>query len=264
LKLHPSSAAAALALTGCSLVYPLDDYDRGGTGGGSSASASGSSVQSGATSTAPSTGSGGEGGAPPCGAGIYPPATTLVDTFDDAASQQFFGCAQQTGGELRVDLPASGDLYCISESELPYCMAASSITFQVVEAATASIPGMQTWIIFRAADDSGNLSLLIEGNGFRLLGDASGTPFEIDIPNGTYDPFTNVWFRVAGEAGDAILSTSPDALTWTERGRGPCPLDLDGVFVAFGANRYFNAMFPESANLPAETARFDCLNTPCP
>jgi hypothetical protein len=123
---------------------------------------------------------------------------------------------------------------------------------------------MQTWIICRAVDDSGDLSLLIEANGLRIFGIADGTPFEIDIPQNTYDPFTNIWFRIEGEAGEVVFSTSPDASSWTERGRGPSLLDLDGVFVSFGANRYFNAMFPESADLPAETARFDCLNVACP
>jgi hypothetical protein len=248
------------ALASCSLVRPLDDYDRG-AGGASSSGATGGSSSSG-TATSGSAGGGGEGGMTGCESSLYPLAITLVDTFDDPdpSKQNFFGCADQVDGELRVALPDTGDVYCTSTSDLPYCLTTSSFTFQLVEAASASIPGMQTWIIVRAADDTGTISLLIEGNGLQLLVAIGDRSSAIPIPNSTYDPFMDIWFRLEGNAGDVVLSTSADAEAWTERGRGPALLDLDGVFLELGANRYYNEAFPDSATLPAETARFDCLN----
>lgn len=254
---------SGLLVGGCSLVYPLDEYDGGLGGAGASTEATGSTSTTGTgSSTTGSTGGG--GGAPPCGSGLYPPAASLVDTFDRGGDANFFGnCggAQiQVGGELRFDLPAMGDLYCDATSRIPYCLESSSITVKVPEAATAPIPGMQTWIVLTPADSSGEARLLVEGNGFGLSGNVGVMPFDVPIANGAYDPFAAAWWRLAGEGGEIVLSTSPDGLTWTERGRGSVPLNLDGVFVSFAANRYYNAAFPESANLPAETARFDCYN----
>ncbi|MEJ7732519.1 MAG: hypothetical protein WKG00_25350 [Polyangiaceae bacterium] len=258
----PVALLTTVALGGCSLIRSLDDYDRGTGGASSSDSTSGSS--SSGVSTSGSGGGGGEGGLAGCESSLYPPAVSLVDTFDDPdpSKQNFFGCAEQVDGELRVALPDSGDFYCTSSSDLPYCLTSSSFTFQIVEAASASIPGMQTWIILRTADDTGSISLLVEGNGLQLLATVGGRSTPIPIPSSTYDPFTNIWFRLQGDAGDIVLSTSADAEAWTERGRGPALLDLDGVFLELGANRYYNETFPDSAALPAETARFDCLNAP--
>jgi hypothetical protein len=253
---------AALGLLGssCTLVYPLDEYD-GGLGAGGSTSATGETT---GVSTASSSTGGGQGGAPPCGSGLYPPAASLVDTFDVGGDQNFFGTCGGAPilveGELRFDLPPTGMLYCDATSRIPYCLESSSITVKVPEAATAPIPGMQTWIVLTPADSSGEVRLLVEGNGFGLMGTAGGMPFELPIANAAYDPFAAAWWRLAGEGGELVLSTSPDGQTWDERVRGAVPVALDGVFVSFAANRYYNDAFPESASLPAETARFDCYN----
>lgn len=251
-------ALTALASAGCSLAFPLDAYDEGSEGGAGPQSAS-------STSSSPPVGGAGDGGAdgggaPPCGTGLYPPAVTLVDTFDEGGEPNFFGCGQQVGGELRFDTPATGEEYCQSDTSIPYCFASSSITVKVPEAVTAPIPGMQTWIVLRAADDSGEIRMLVEANGFGLMGTANDVPFDIDIPSPSYDPFAAAWWRVFGENGEIGLATSPDGIEWTERGRGACPLSLDGLFIGFHTNRYINPAFPGSADLPAETARFDCLN----
>lgn len=202
----------------------------------------------------------------PCGSGLYPPAASLTDTFDEGGDPNFFGCGEQVGGELRFDTPATGEEYCQSDTSIPYCFSSSGITVKVPEAVVAPIPGMQTWIVLRAADDSGEIRLLVEGNGFGLFGNAGGESFTIPIASNSYDPFSAAWWRLSGDAGDVVLETSPDAVAWTERGRGQSPLTLDGLFIGIATNRYVNRAFPESADLPAETARFDCLNvtTDCP
>lgn len=243
---------------GCSLAFPLEDYDNGSsaTGGGAGGSATGTTTST--TATGGGNGGGG-GGALVCGSGLFPPATSLVDTFEEGGPQNFFGCGVQVGGELRFDLPATGEEYCESTSEIPYCLTSSSITVKVPEAATAPIPGMQSWIILTQTDGSGEVRLLVEGNGFGLMGSADGQPFSVRIQNASYDPFSAAWWRLSGEGGELVLSTF-DGQSWNERVRAAIPLSLDGVFVGFAANRYINDFFPESANLPAETLRFDCYN----
>jgi hypothetical protein len=264
--MHPGPSlraqiALVLACSGCSLAFPLDAYDEGETAGGAGPQTSTSSMP-------PLGGSGGgeTGGAAPCGSGLYPAALTLTDTFDEGGEPNFFGCGQQVGGELRFQTPATGDEYCQSDTSIPYCFSNSSITVKVPEAVTAPFPGMQTWIVLRAADDTGDIRMLVEANGFGLMGTANGVEFDIHIPTPSYDPISAAWWRVFGENGEIGLATSPDGIEWTERGRGPCPLTLDGLFIGFHTNRYFNEFFPESADLPAETARFDCVNltTGCP
>jgi hypothetical protein len=252
--------ALLLVCSGCSLAFPLEDYDNGTgtTGGGAGGSPMTTSSASTGTATS-STGVGGGGGAPPCGSGLYPPAASLVDTFDEGGVENFVGCGQQVGGELRIDLPDTGTLWCESSAQIPYCLSSSSLTVKVPEAATASIPGMQSWIILTQADGSGVLRLLVEGNGFGIMGDAGGQPFQVAIQNASYDPFSAAWWRLEGDGGAVVLSTS-DGATWTERARGTVPLSLDGVFVALVGNRYVNPAVPESADLPAETLRFDCYN----
>lgn len=253
---------AAVAVSGCSLVTSLDEYDQG-TGGGASSAGTGAASSSASAAGGAGGGVGGGGGDPgpaSCASSLYPEASSLVDTFDGTAS--FHGCAVQIDGELRVELPDSGEHYCTSTSDLPYCLLSSSFTFQVGEAANASRPGMQTWMILGASDGSGAIRLLIESNNLRLLIDAgpdSTEPTFVD-GNSSYDPFTNVWFRLQGDAGDIVVFTSPDAEAWTERARAPSVVDLDGMFLELGANRYVNSAHPDSANLPAETARFDCIN----
>ncbi len=261
------SALAAVTCAGCSLAFPLDAYDQGdGAAGGGAAGPTGGSPTSTGGAGGGDQGGSAAGGAAPCGSGLYPPASTLIDTFDEGAEPNFFGCGDQIGGELRFDTPATGQEYCPSDTSIPYCFSASSITVKVPEAVTAPIPGMQTWVVLRAADDSGEIRLLVEGNGFGLSGTANDVPFDIDLGASSYDPFAAAWWRLFGENGEIGLSTSPDGVEWTERGRGPSPLTLDGLFIGFHTNRYVNRFFPESADLPAETARFDCLNvtTGCP
>src|SRR5687767_11557656 len=128
-------ALATIALGGCSLARSLDEYDRG-TGGAPSSGATSGSASSGGSPSG-SGGGGGEGGLAGCESSLYPPAATLVDTFDDPSKQNFFGCAEQVDGELRAALPETGDFYCTSSSELPYCLVSSAFTFKLVEAATA-------------------------------------------------------------------------------------------------------------------------------
>jgi hypothetical protein len=252
-------ALAALASAGCSLAFPLDDYDQG-DGGGGPGPQSASSTSSSPTAGGAGVGGDGSGGAAPCGSGLYPPAATLIDTFDEGGEPNFFGCGQQVGGELRFDTPAFGHEYCDSNTSIPYCFISSGITVKVPEAVTAPIPGMQTWIVLRAADDSGEIRMLVEANGFGLSGTANEVPFNIELSPTSYDPFSAAWWHLFGENGEIGLATSPDGVEWTERGRGPSPLSLDGVFIGLHTNRYVNTSFPESADLPAETARFDCLN----
>lgn len=258
-------ALVVMACAGCSLAFPLDAYDEGDSAGGAGPQTA-SSTSSSPTVGGSDAGGGAGGGAPPCGSGLYPPAETLVDTFDEGGEPNFFGCGQQVGGELRFDTPDTGEEYCQSDTSIPYCFASSSITVKVPEAVTAPIPGMQTWVVLRAADDTGEIRMLVEANGFGLMGTANDVPFDIEIASSSYDPFSAAWWRIFGENGEIGLATSPDGVEWTERGRGPCPLTLDGLFIGFHTNRYINPAFPESADLPAETARFDCLNvtTGCP
>jgi len=253
-------ACAAGGIAGCSFAFPLDDYDRGDGSGGAAETNSSSSSSTGVG------GADGAGGAPPCGAGLYPPAATLLDTFDEGGRPTFIGCGLQMGGELEFAMPDSGELYCESQTSIPYCLTASSITLKVPEAVTAPIPGLQTFIWLRAADDSGEVRLLVEANGFGLSGIAGGVDFTIPLVTSSYDMFAAAWWRLAGDAGQLALLTSADGVEWVERGRGDCPLSLDGVFIALAANRYVNRAFPGSADLPAATARFDCLNVPagCP
>jgi hypothetical protein len=256
----PIALVATVILAGCSLVYPLGEYDEGSGGSGSGTSTSSASDVS--SSMSSSSGSSGAGGAAPCGAGLYPPAHTLVESFDPAGTPSFLGCGQELNGELQFVLPASGDLYCTSDTQIPYCLTDSSISLKVPQAATASIPGMQTFIVLTPANGTGEIRLLLEGNGFRLYSSA-GETLVSDVP---YDPFSAAWWQLRGEGGELVLSTSSDGITWDERGRGTSSLTLDGVFVTLGANRYYNPAFPDSAMLPAETAAFDCYNVaaPCP
>jgi len=137
---------------------------------------------------------------------------------------------------------------------------------KVSEAATAPIPGLQTWLILDEVVGGGSFTVLLEGNGFGLGGQKDGTPVSIPLQSSSYDEFQNVWWRLAGEDGQIVFSTSSDGLTWNERGRGDPVISLDAVRITIGANRYFNRDHPGSANLPADATVIDCLNMPgaCP
>ncbi len=259
---------AALGLGGCSVVIELDDYDAAvGSGGANGTSSGATATSTSATSATGSTSSiVGAGGAPPCGDGQLLPAALLQEPFDEGAPQTFAGCGAQTGGVLHFDLPASGDLWCVSQSLDAYCLSTSSITMKVPQAATAPIPGLQTWVILDEVGGTGSFSLLLEGNGFALNGQKDGTSGSIPLVSGTYDEFQNVWWKIAGEDGELVFSTSTDAVMWDERGRGDPVISLDAVRITIGANRYFNPDHPGSANLPADSTVVDCLNMPgaCP
>ncbi|MFO0553905.1 MAG: hypothetical protein U0271_36325 [Polyangiaceae bacterium] len=252
--------ASLLLLTGCSLAFPLDGYDEG-TGASAAGGAGGTQTTNSTNSSGPSGGAGGTGGGPGvCGSGLYPPASTFTDSFDENETPQFLGCGVQTGGELVFDMPTTPPHFCASEAPYPLCLVNSAFTVKVPQAATVQIPGVQTTIHFVAADSSGEMLLLLEGNGFALFGTAGGQDFDIPIPNGSYDPFAAAWWRLEGVDGQLSFQTSSNGTDWVERVRADVPLSLDGLTVELGANRYYNDAFPQSADLPATSAHFDCVN----
>jgi hypothetical protein len=261
-------AALALAFGGCSVVIELDDYDAAVGAGGSNAATGGTGtpVSSGTGLTSSTSSVSGGGGAPPCGNGELLPAALFQEPFDEGAPATFVGCGSQTGGVLHFDLPASGDLWCVSQSVDAYCLTTSSITMKVPQAATAPIPGLQTWIILDEVGSTGSFTVLLEANAFGLGGGKDGNSVSIPIQSYSYDEFQNVWWRLAGEDGQIVFSTSTDGLAWGERGRGDPVMSLDAVRITIGANRYYNPEHPGSANLPADSTVFDCLNMPgaCP
>jgi hypothetical protein len=239
-------SAVAIALAGalapaCSLVIPLDDYDRGT-----------------ATSSSGATGgSSGAGGT--CAPGAHPPISSLTDDFGDGtpapAWSPHLACSPvETGGEVVFAIPADVMQFCWYQSVDTFRLTCDALTFAVLEATTPT-QGVQTFVYLDYIDENlmpDTINLILEGGGFQLgrMSDMTSLPKP-------YDPVQDRWWRLREAEGRLYFETSPDGKDFIDLGSIPDPAPLESVRVRFGAGAYQALPNPG-------TARFDCYNVPAP
>ena len=248
---------AGLAAAGCSLVYPLDEYDE-------ATSAASTSVTSGTTNGTTSGsggagagGDGGQGGTLDCGQFVNPKASSVVETFDAGfGSVSPVGpCVAADAGTVLVTPPESGEFCWVS---LPgvYRLTCDSLTFRVLEA-TNPVLGAQTYVYLDDLTTMAGGHLILEGGGFSLS--RSDGSMSISITSASYNPNTDLYWRLRADQTTLFFETSIDGSAWVLRGSGPHLFPLDNLRIRIGAGTYAALMAP-----PGQ-ARFDCLNvTPCP
>lgn len=240
-----------LTLTACSLAFPMSDFDRGGGDPSGGAPSGGATTGGGGAAT-------GGGGALPETCGDNPPVSEIVDTFDSGVgpSLALFGpCVAVSGGEVVATPEPSGD-FCWLHTLGAHRLACDSFSVRVSPALTSQL-GAQTFIYLDDIGGAGDLNLILEGGGFQFVP-------SIDLPNPSFDPTRDLYWRLRGGVPDAngettiAFDTSEDGVTWTERGAGPSPIPLTNVEVQVGAGVY------QAVPNPPGEAHFDCVNAPAP
>lgn len=252
------TAAFGLLLGGCSLVYDLGEYGEGTGAGPTTGMTAGPG--SAASSTAATGTSTGGGGMLDCGMSPVPPANEVVETFDaDFGSMVVSGtCVSNQAGEAVFE-PGPPVDYCWLAYPGPRRLACGAFSVRVNEVTTSTF-GAQTYFYMDDLDTGMRMHLLLESSGFQLtLADGSmGVPFVGG--NNSYNPFTDVYWRIRGDDQDNIaFDTSEDGTSWTNRAFGPSPIGLESVQIAIGAGSHKGLGAADAGR-----ARVDCLNTaPC-
>lgn len=230
----------AIALGGCSLAFPLDEYDEGTTGAGLSPTTGGSDVGGGDA--------GGGGSAPVCNGGPNPPLSAISSDFDTGVGENLFllNCAEIVNGEVQTD-PAVKDEYCWVATTGVRRLACDAITVRILEAGNQD--GVHRFIYVRQNDGAGAINVLQEGNGFG--GD-------LDYTNDGFNISVDSWWRVSADETTLTFSTSPDGVTWTEKGTAVPTFPLDDINIAVGSGMWQVGASPSFD-------RFDCFNVgpPC-
>jgi len=232
----------ATVLSGCSLVFPLSDYDAG-TGGASAAG--------GAASGAGDQGGGGSPPGPCDGPFDYPPVSAIVADFNDGLDPNLglLNCATIENGEVTVT-DTTGE-YCWFYTQGSRRLTCDRFTVRIL-AEGSEQTGIQRFVFIREVAGDGELNLLQENGGFSL------DPIALD-PSGFSLP-QDTWWRIGADENDFVtFETSADGVTWQVRGSGPSPMPLDNVQIDIGAGNWGGVSDPG-------TARFDCFNVapPCP
>jgi hypothetical protein len=190
-----------------------------------------------------------------CGAFAYPAISSFADDFSGNLATNWNplgGCISEQQGELVASPFADagdGGSYCFVTSIGHYHLTCSGFTFRLIEA-TPDILGQQTVVYIYAP--GGPVSLYKESGSVTLAQPDGGT-----VKLGTYDPVQWQWWRMREDGGQLFVDTSPDGVTFTNRGHAPVPFALDSVRLALGAGVYKPFASPGRA-------RFDCLNVPAP
>jgi hypothetical protein len=145
--------------------------------------------------------------------------------------------------------PTGDPGYCYFQTASTYHLACDSFTVKVDEV-TASAMTVQTLIYVSVGEfaEQRGLTVVLENNTLSV--------FENNDPNSIISSSDNGerWWKLAGNHGDVILSTSPDGATFTALGRHSTSVPLDEVKIALAAGIYQDP-YPE----PGE-AKYDCFN----
>lgn len=246
-------ALATLWLTaGCSLAFPLSEYEEGGTspasggsGGAGTAAAGGGGVAGGGAAA------GGDGGAgAECGTFSNSGTSDVTFDFEEPIPPVLVpsgGCISYDAGEVVFSPAAVGD-YCWLELAGSRHLACDTFAVRVSDPGSQEL-GMQRFIYIRQIGGEGALNLLQEVGGFNLEG----------IGEAPYDPSRDFWWRLRATDTMLYFDTSEDGVRWTERIAGVPPFPLDEVSIQFGAGMWGFVENPGQA-------RFDCVNLPgaCP
>jgi hypothetical protein len=240
-----------LCASGCSLAFPLSEYDEGNassatTGGAASGGDGGSDGGAGGQGGG-AEGGGGQGGVGLAECGVFSNSGTSDVEFDfegtlPSSLVPHGSCISYEGGEV-VFAPASVGDYCWLELAGSRHLTCDSFTVRLSESGSQAL-GMQRFIYIRAVDGSGELNLLQESGGFNLDLIGSGGPF---------DPTKDFWWRLRATDRLLVFETSEDGITWNERVSGAPPFSLDEVTIQFGAGMW------QDVGTPGQ-AQYDCLN----
>lgn len=229
----------AFAFTGCSLAFPLDEYDQGSTGAGLAPSGGGDVGGS-------DVGGGGE--TPVCDGGANPPLSAIASDFDTGVGDNLFllNCAEIVDGEVQTDPAIKGE-YCWVGTTGARRLACDAVTVRILEAGNQF--GVHRFIYVRQNSGSGAINVLQEGNEFG--GDLSYTDVTFDITQ-------DAWWRVSADETTVTFSTSPDGVTWKTKGTTAATFPLDDINIAVGSGMWQRGASPSFD-------RFDCFNVgpPC-
>lgn len=233
----------ALVLAGCSLAFPLDDYDRGSTGAGASSAGGGDAGGAGGSSAG---GSG--GGAPACDGGPNPPLSGITSDFDNGVGQNLFlvNCASIVNGEVQTT-PSTQSEFCWVQTTGVRRLACDGITVRITLAGEQQ--GVHRLIYIRETGGDGAINVLQENGGFG--GD-------LDFTDTSFDIVADAWWRVSADETTVTFSTSSDGVTWKEKGSRAAPFPLDNIYIAVGSGMW-------QAGATPSVDRYDCFNVgpPC-
>lgn len=248
-----TGALLALATFGCSVAFPLSEYDEGTTGtgttGAGAAGAAGGSGATGGTGAAGAAGgaggSGGVGGTLNCGEFPNSGTSEVVFDFETGIPSSLVpngNCITYGGGEAIISPTTVGE-YCWLGLAGARHLTCDSFTVRISETGSQEL-GMQRYIYIRDAVTDDAIDLLQEVGGFHfgVLGDA-----------GTFDPTRDFFWRVRATDTLLFFETSEDGEVWEERVSGPHPFPLDNIVIQFGAGMW------QTVGNPGQ-AHFDCLN----
>jgi len=237
-------AAALILLTGCSLAFPLGEYDSGSglaptTGGAGGVGAGGVGGHA----------AGGGGGSPPnCEGGPNPPLSDIVSDFDSGVGDnlQLLNCAEIVDGEVHTD-PALTSEYCWVFTTGVRRLACDAVTVRILEAGEQQ--GVHRFIYIRQNDGDGALNVLQEVGGFG--GDLTFTDTSFLLSQ-------DGWWRVSADETTITFSTSADGATWNTKATATPSFPLDNISIAVGSGMWQNGATPSFD-------RFDCFNVgpPC-
>jgi hypothetical protein len=244
---------SSLLCAGCSLAFPMSEYDEG-TGSGANGGAAGSGGVAATAGGGPggqgATG-GGTGGELDCGPFAYPPISGIQNDFGSEIGPDlgFLNCGVVQNGQVVLD-PTRASEFCWFYNVTPHRLTCDAVTFRLIEAGSQEI-GMQRFIYLDVFDGPAGETeaILQEVNGFSFT-----TLQEVES---SFHSVDDAWWRLRADQDTLYFETSPDGATWKLKGSGPAPFSLDSVRVRIGAGVWQAIATP----LPVS---YDCLNVPPP
>lgn len=235
----------SLALSGCSLAYPLDAYEDGNTGGGN---LGGGDLGGGDLGGGDAAGGDAGGSGPVCEGGPNPPLSGITSDFDAGVGENLFllNCATIVDGEVQTT-PSVQNEFCWVGTTGVRRLACDQITVRIVQVGEQS--GVHRLIYVRENDGPGAINVLQEGGIFG--GDLTFT-------DSTFDLAEDGWWRVSADQSTITFSTSADGVTWKPKGSAVASFPLDNINIAVGSGMW-------QAGASPSVDRFDCFNVgpPC-
>ena len=217
--------AVSLLCAGCSLAFPMSEYDEG-------------------------SGSGGAGGQLDCGTFSHPPISSIRNSFDvELGSDLAFldECGAVVDGKLVFDPMVAND-FCWVYNVTEHHLTCDALTLRLIDAGS-QLAGMQRFIYLNRFDADERVFVLQEINGFNF-------DFLEEV-DGSFHPVEDAWWRLRADRDALFFETSSDGAAWSLKGSGPHTFSLDSVRVQFGAGLWQEIAEP----LPVS---YDCLNVPPP
>ena len=219
-----SFVAGTLLCAGCSLAFPMGEYDEG---------------------------SGGADAGPECGGFANPPISEIQESFDgDGPSQElaFNGCGTFQDGELFFN-PIAENEYCWIYNTNPRQLTCDALTVRLTDSGS-QVHGFQRFIYLNVFGTEQRIFVLEETGGFN---------FEVITPVDTsFDPEADAWWRLRATRDTLFFETSSDGISYEVKASGPPPFPLDSVMIQLGAGAWL-AIDP-----PPPPVSYDCLNVPPP